>query len=197
MLAAALLFFLASGPVKGFGVTLGIGVLASMVSALVIARVLAEWLVRRRWVARHPRVSGITGNGRLRAWLADSGPDLMRRSRLWLVVSGALVVVALAGVAVRGLNLGVEFTGGRLLEYSTSRAVDVDEARDLLAAEGLPRAVVATSQEQGGVERITVRTDPIDNDQAQAVQDALARSAATSRRCGTSSSDRRSATSCA
>ncbi len=173
LLAAALLFVLASGPVKGFGVTLGIGVLASMVSALVIARVLAEWLVRRRWVARHPRVSGITGNGRLRAWLADKGPDLMGRSRLWLVVSGALVVVALAGVAVRGLNLGVEFTGGRLLEYSTSRAVDVDEARDLLAAEGLPRAVVATSQEQGGVERITVRTDPIDNDQAQAVQDAL------------------------
>ena len=42
LLAAALLFILASGPVKGFGVTLSIGVIASMISALVIARVLTE-----------------------------------------------------------------------------------------------------------------------------------------------------------
>ena len=41
LLAAGLLFFFASGPVKGFGVTLSIGVVASMVSALVVARVLA------------------------------------------------------------------------------------------------------------------------------------------------------------
>ncbi|MFZ2501691.1 MAG: protein translocase subunit SecD, partial [Nocardioides sp.] len=42
LLAAALLFALGSGPVKGFGVTLSIGVIASMLSALVIARVLTE-----------------------------------------------------------------------------------------------------------------------------------------------------------
>jgi SecD/SecF fusion protein len=174
LLAAGLLFYLASGPVKGFGVTLGIGVLASMVSALVIARVLSEWLVRRRFVVRRPRWSGITGNGRLRAWLETSGPDLMRRKVLWLSISGVLVVAAMAGVVVKGLNLGVEFTGGRLLEYSTSQQVDVDRARDVLTAEGLPRAVVQTSTAADGAERITVRTDPIDNDQAQSVQDALA-----------------------
>ena len=42
LLAAGLLFFLGSGPIKGFGVTLSIGVIASMISALVIARVLTE-----------------------------------------------------------------------------------------------------------------------------------------------------------
>jgi SecD/SecF fusion protein len=173
LIAAGLLFYLASGPVKGFGVTLGIGVLASMVSALVIARVLTQWLVRRRWVARRPSWSGLTGNGRIRRWLETSGPDLMRRSRLWLGISLGLIVIALAGIAVRGLNLGVEFTGGRLLEFSTAARVDVDAAREALAAEGLPRAVVQTSQEADGLERITVRTDPIDNEQAQAVEGVL------------------------
>jgi SecD/SecF fusion protein len=175
LLAAGLLFLLASGPVRGFGVTLAIGVVASMVSALVIARVLATWLVRRPWVERRPRLSGLTGNGRLRSWLENSGPDLMRRRRLWLGVSASLVIVALAGVAVRGLDLGVEFTGGRLLEYSTTSTVDVERAREVLADEGLPRAVVQTSQAEDGAERITVRTDPISNDEAQDVQDALAR----------------------
>ena len=60
LLAAGLLFFLASGPVRGFGVTLSIGVLASMVSALVITRVLTECGGRaasRR--LRRPAVTGI------------------------------------------------------------------------------------------------------------------------------------------
>ncbi len=175
LIAAGLLFYFASGPVKGFGVMLGIGVVASMVSALVIARVLTTLVVRSRWVRRHPSSSGLTGNGRLRRAIEERGPDLMRRRRLWLGVSGVLVVLSVAGIAVRGLDLGVEFTGGRLLEYSTMTKVDVDEARDTLAAQGLPRAVVQTSQEPDGAERITVRTDPIDDDEAYAVQQALSR----------------------
>ena len=63
LLAAGLLFFLASGPVKGFGVTLSIGVVASMVSALVVARVLTDWAVpaarsRRRAVRASPARAG-------------------------------------------------------------------------------------------------------------------------------------------
>lgn len=175
LIAAGLLFWLASGPVKGFGVTLGIGVVASMVSALVIARVLTTLVVRSRWVQRHPSASGLTGNGRLRRALEERGPDLMRRRRLWLGISGLLVVLSVAGIGIRGLDLGVEFTGGRLLEYSTNAPVSVDEARDALAEQGLPRAVVQTSQEADGAERITVRTDPIDDDEAYAVQQALSR----------------------
>src|SRR4029077_10705196 len=59
LLAAGLLFFLASGPVRGFGITLSIGVLASMVSALIVARVLAEWAVNLRTARRHPQVTGM------------------------------------------------------------------------------------------------------------------------------------------
>lgn len=173
LIAAGLLLFLASGPVRGFGVTLGVGVLASMVSALIITRSLAEWAVRRSYVARHPHVTGIAGRSRIRTWLTQSGPDLMGRSRRWLVVSAVLVSIAVAGIAVRGLNLGVEFTGGRLLEYSTTRPVDVDAARTIITGQGLPRAVVQASQAADGVERITVRTDPIDNEQAYALEAAL------------------------
>ncbi len=112
LIAAALLFVLASGPVKGFGVTLGIGVLASMVSALVITRVLAEFAVARRRVHRRPGVTGLASVGRVRAWLTRRDPQLMRRPRRWLAVSAVVLAVAAAGIVVRGLNFGVEFTGG-------------------------------------------------------------------------------------
>lgn len=138
LIAAGLLFFLASGPVRGFGVTLGIGVLASMLSALVITRVLADFAVTRRAVRRRPRLTGIAGIGTVRDWLSRRNPDLMCHRRRWLALSAAALFLATSGIAVRGLNFGVEFTGGRLIEYSTGAPVSADRARDALADEGFP-----------------------------------------------------------
>ncbi|MFF6813296.1 protein translocase subunit SecD [Streptomyces sp. NPDC012403] len=170
LIAAALLFLLASGPVKGFGVTLGIGVLASMISALVITRVLAEFAVARRWVHRRPGVTGLTSIGRVRTYLTRRDPQLMRRPRRWLAVSAVVLAVAGAGIVVRGLNFGVEFTGGRLIEYSTTETVDPDRAREALADAGFPQAVVQSS----GDDRLTVRTEELTNAEAVEVADAVA-----------------------
>lgn len=169
LIAAALLFFFASGPVRGFGVTLAIGVLASMLSALVITRALADYACARPAVRRRPRLSGITGTGRVRAWLARRRPDLMRHRRRWLALSAAAVVLATSGIVVRGLNLGVEFTGGRLVEYSTGTPVDTERVRDALAGSGLPRAVVQSS----GDAEITVRTEPIPDREAAKIGDTI------------------------
>jgi SecD/SecF fusion protein len=167
LLAAGLLFFLASGPVKGFGVTLSIGVVASMVSALVVARMLTDLAIRR---AIPPVVTGLSGKGRLRAWLNDHGPFLMRRVGLWLGVAAGTAVLAVTGIVVRGLNLGVEFTGGRLLEFSTSQPVGMDEARAAVADAGFPGAVVQTNSD----DNVTVRTAAISNEQAVAIEESLA-----------------------
>ena len=177
LLAAGLLFFFASGPVKGFGVTLSIGVVASMISALVVARVLTDWAAHRRFAS--PWMSGLGGSGRLRVWLVERGPSLMRHAGTWIGVAVAVGVFAIAGIAVRGLNLGVEFTGGRLLEFSTSQQVGVEEARTAVADAGFADAVVQTSSGDGNTENITIRTGQISNDQANAIAESLARTAET------------------
>jgi SecD/SecF fusion protein len=69
----------------------------------------------------------------------------------------------MAGVATRGLDYGVEFTGGRLVEYTTTSPVPVDVARTAVADAGLPRAVVQTS----GDNQITVRGSELTNDAVQ------------------------------
>jgi len=171
LIAAGLLFFLATGPVRGFGVTLGIGVLASMVSSLLITRVLAEFAVGRRAVRAHSGVSGIAHPGRVRSWLARRDPDLMRHRRRWLLASGLVALtVATSGIAVRGLDFGVEFTGGRLMEYSTTTTVDPDRARAALADAGFPRAVVQAS----GDNDLTVRTDELSVPEETRVDAAIA-----------------------
>ncbi|MEW5540473.1 protein translocase subunit SecD [Streptomyces cyaneofuscatus] len=170
LLAAGLLFFLGSGPVKGFGVTLAIGVIASMFSALVIARALTEIAAGSRFVSDYRGVNGIARPGSVRTWLTRKDPQLFRKPVQWLVISSVLVAVAVAGIVVRGVDLGVEFTGGRLVEYSTSRPVDVETARSTLADAGFGDAEITTA----GDGDISVRTGKLDNDGEHALRTALA-----------------------
>jgi len=170
LLSAGLLFFLASGPVRGFGITLTVGVLASMFSALVITRVLAEFAADRRALSRRPHLTGLHSVGRLRTWLSAQDRQLLRRPRLWLGVSLLVVLVTAAGIAVRGLDLGVEFTGGRSVQYQTAVALDVDDARQAVVDAGFPAAVV----QESGAQEVRVRTGPIDDADQQRIQDALA-----------------------
>jgi SecD/SecF fusion protein len=170
LLAAGLLFFLASGAVRGFGVTLSVGVLVSLFSALVVTRVLVELVARLGAVRQRPGLLGLEGGGRLAGWLATRGSDLLGRVRWWLAASLVALLLAAAGLVVRGPNFGVEFTGGRLLEYRTERPVDLDAARQALAEAGFPRAVVQAS----GDGDLTVRTGQLD----QAGEDGVRRAVA-------------------
>lgn len=170
LLAAGLLFFLASGPVRGFGVTLSIGVLVSMFSALVVTRALAEPTVARRSLRARPRLSGIAQTGRLRQWLTERKPDWMRYGRRWLAVSAVALVLAVSGIVFRGLELGVEFTGGRLIEYSTSGQVAPEDARSALTDAGFPQAVVQSSGDGGD---LTVRTEALTEAQEDKVTAAV------------------------
>ncbi|HEX7149746.1 MAG TPA: protein translocase subunit SecF, partial [Actinomycetota bacterium] len=170
LLAAGLLFFLASGAVRGFGVTLSVGVLVSLFTALVVTRVLVELVIRAAAVRRRPGLLGLDGGGRLAGWLATRGPDLIAKGRWWLAASLVALVLAGAGLVVRGPNFGVEFTGGRLLEYRTARPVDLDAARQALADAGFPRAVAQAS----GDGNLTVRTGELDEAGEQRLRRAVA-----------------------
>ncbi|HET6625305.1 MAG TPA: protein translocase subunit SecF, partial [Nocardioidaceae bacterium] len=169
LLAAALLFFLASGPVKGFGVTLSIGVLASMISALIIARVLTDLAVKSRWVNKYPRVTGLSSTGRVRDALRRWNPDIMGNGIKFLAISAVALVIAVTGIVANGLNLGVEFTGGRLMEYSTSQPLSADTARAAVADAGFPSAVVQKSDN----DKISVRTGQITNDDEVTIREAI------------------------
>lgn len=146
LLAAIVLFYFASGAVRGFGITLSIGVLVSMFTALVITRLLVEIALRGRRVAK-PGVMGLNVGGRLRRRLEERPIDIMSRWKLWFAISGIVLVVAGAGLFLRGLSFGLEFTGGRLIEYQTAEPVGLDALRSDLADLGLPRATVQQTGE--------------------------------------------------
>jgi SecD/SecF fusion protein len=173
LLAAGLLFFLASGAVRGFGVTLSVGVVVSLFTALVVTRALVELAVRIPPLRARPGVLGLETGGRLRDWLEGRGPDLIGRTRRWLAISAVAFAIAVAGLVVRGPNLGLEFTGGRLLEYRTQQRVDLDATRRALADAGFARAVVQAS----GEGNLTVRTGQLTGGAEQRIEQAISAAA--------------------
>ncbi|GHA92700.1 protein translocase subunit SecD [Streptomyces termitum] len=175
LLAAGLLFAFATGPVKGFGVTLAIGVLASMVTAMIITRLLADAALRIPAVRRRPALTGMAGLGRLRTRLNRRPPKLMGRRRTWYAASAGLLLLALAGIGVRGVEFGVEFTGGRDVQYTATRPVDADDAREAVAAAGFPDAVVQTTGDGG--RGVTVRVAETSDAAQTRISDALTKTA--------------------
>ncbi|NUR84795.1 MAG: protein translocase subunit SecD [Nonomuraea sp.] len=164
LLAAGLLFWLASGPVRGFGVTLAIGVLASLVSAMLITRVLTHLVIGRTG----PRLSGLASQGSVRTWIARREPALMSKSRRWLAGAAVLVAAAVAGLVLHGLNFGIEFTGGRMTEFTAARPVSADLARQAVAEAGQQAANVQVSGST-----VSIRTGQIGNGDVAAIERAL------------------------
>lgn len=68
--------------------------------------------------------------------------DFMRYTPVMLALSGLLVLISLISLATRGLNFGIDFTGGTLVEVQYPAAVELDQVQAALAGHGLDKAVV-------------------------------------------------------
>lgn len=107
-LTAVILYSLGQGPVKGFAVTLMIGIASSFFSAVYITRVIIEHLTKKG------EKSNFTFKTRLSAGVfSDMGIDFMvKRYRAYLF-SAVIIVIGVGLMIVNGLNFGVDFKGGR------------------------------------------------------------------------------------
>ena len=126
LLSALALYNYSTGPVKGFAVTLIIGVIASTFSNLVFARWFMEWLAQR-----NPNMSAPQRVGKTNFDFIKAAP----------VVTTASVLLALAGagiLATRGLNYGVDFTSGTTMTVRASSA-DTEAIRRAVAGAGVSK----------------------------------------------------------
>ncbi len=90
--------------------------------------------------------------------------DFMGRARHAMVLSGSLLVLSVGSLLFQGLNLGVDFEGGTLIEVGYPAPVELDEIRGQLEAAGFDRAVV---QHFGSAQDVLVRIKPDDRPQSE------------------------------
>ncbi len=102
--------------------------------------------------------------------------DFMGKRKIALIISLVLIVVSIAAMAMRGLNLGIDFTGGTLVEVGYSESAELEPVRQALSAGGFGDAIV---QHFGTTKDVLIRLPVAESDQDKAtlsnrVLDALA-----------------------
>jgi SecD/SecF fusion protein len=149
-LTALILYRVGTDPVKGFAVTLLIGLCASMFAAIFVTRTFFLVWLRRKGRTTGPRYWAIGPLGEVRL-------DFMRARRWVLSASGAFIVAGLLMFASRGMSYGIDFTGGTLLHVRTEEVVPADDLRAALAAGGLEASGL---QSYGSDRDFLIRTRP-------------------------------------
>ena len=120
LLTAIILKVFGSGPIESFATTLIIGIFSSVFAAVVVSRLIFEFVTERKGEISFS--TKLTEN-----FLKNKNIGFMQKRKSYYVISGILVVFGISMLATRGLKFGIEFTGGRSFEVRFENAANNDE----------------------------------------------------------------------
>jgi len=148
LITAAILFWKATGPVKGFAISLTLGILASLFTALIVGRNALGWAVDAGKVKKISMLHLIS----------SQNINFLGKGFLACMCSLALILAGATSFYIKGeKNFGVDFRGGDLVTLSSPATIDIGQVRDALKPIGLADASIQESA-QGGKNYITVRS---------------------------------------
>lgn len=119
LLTGAFLYTFGMGPIKGFAVTLMIGIVCSFFSAVFISRLIVSYYTKK--YGEQTKLNFETGLSKKLA--GKSNYDFMGKRKIAYAFSAIIIVLGISSIAINGLNLGVDFTGGRTYIVSFDEAI--------------------------------------------------------------------------
>lgn len=147
LLLGIILYAFGSGPVQGFATTLCVGIIASLFSAILITRVIFEWMLERKMEI--PFDTAATKNA-----FKNISFDFVGKRKLYYAISSVIII---AGVVMYfkhgGLNLGVDFKGGRTYQVRFEKDMNTEDIKKSLAVafEGSPEVKTLGSPNQAKI----------------------------------------------
>jgi SecD/SecF fusion protein len=148
LIAAFLLFQFGTGPIRGFAVTLTIGLISSMFTAIVVTRVIFEILLGLGWIKNSLPMLKLIGETKI---------DFISKRNIFYAVSVIVITVGLFSYFKKGSQVyGIDFAGGQLQEYSFKTAPEIDKVRLVLKNIGMPDASIQQFKDNPKV--ILIRT---------------------------------------
>lgn len=127
LITGIILLYFGTGSVKGFATTLCIGILTSLFTAIFITRlVFTRWLAKDRNITFSHKFS--------ENFLSNTKFNFIGKSKYSFLISGIVVAICIVSLAVRGLSLGIDFTGGRTYVVRFDQVVSANDVRTSLTA---------------------------------------------------------------
>lgn len=128
-ITGVILFVMGQGPVKGFATTLMIGIVSSFFSAVFITRVIMTWATKKGEKSKIYFATKYTKN-----WLTDLNINYLAKRKIAYLTSGSIIVFGMILIVLEGgLNLGVDFKGGRSYVVAFSKPIVASDMKTALA----------------------------------------------------------------
>lgn len=149
LITGIILYIFGTGPIKGFATTLVIGICTSLFSAIFITRLIFE-----RFLSRNNTVTFDTSISR--NFLKNVDFNFIDKRKIAYVISSIIIVIGIGSLIMRGLDQGVDFTGGRNFIIDLKKPVSTAQVADALEGQfgQRPKVIAFGSDEQV---RITTR----------------------------------------
>lgn len=124
LITAMILLWLGAGAIKGFAVTLTIGIIVSLFSALLVTRVCFNWL----------KTGNMVKDLKFMKVLGKKAIDFLSKAKVTRFVSIALVIAAIGMMAIKGSSaLGIQFAGGDQIRFQASDTATPDAIDEIMA----------------------------------------------------------------
>ena len=158
LITAVILFWLGSGTIKGFAVTLTIGVTASLFSAILCTRVIFRWGIDYNWF-KHLTFLHL---------IKSAHYDFMGKRRVCIAGALATIVLSIGAFVVRGERaLGIDFTGGTRIMFQLGKDTKISQAEVENALAGLKLSKAAYPQQENNPTTGTLLTVRCASDDAK------------------------------
>ncbi|HZO89101.1 MAG TPA: protein translocase subunit SecD [Chthonomonadaceae bacterium] len=169
ILTCIVLYNFGTGPIRGFALTLGVGVAISMFTAITVTRTFLFTLVGRGW-AQNPALYGVN-------FQVAPHMHVMRRKWLWLGISGAIIIPGLIfWLGLHGIKPSIDFRGGTELQVPFAQRHSADEIKNALVSVS-PRykdsRVVVTNEVNATAKMAYVTTEQLTPDQRDQIVSTL------------------------
>ncbi len=165
LIAAVILYQIGTSSVKGFAWTLMIGIIVSLLTAVVITHLYLGIFANTRRFSKK-KYFGIKEDGTA-MFAIKRQFSFIKHRKIYYTVSVVILVIGLAFGLVRGLNYGIDFTGGTMVQIDMGKEVAMEEVEAVLDDRGIEAEVVYAGENN---EQIMIRTvDAIENDERSAL----------------------------
>ncbi len=128
LLTGIVLYVFGTGPVQGFATTLIIGLLSSLFTSIFISRMIFTWMLNTNKKVNFS--TKLTANV-----LANTSFNFIGSRKRAYIFSAILIIISIGSLATKGLNFGIDFTGGRTYVIRFDNDVDTEQARKILTTE--------------------------------------------------------------
>ncbi|HVS54553.1 MAG TPA: protein translocase subunit SecD [Opitutaceae bacterium] len=147
-----IMIWLGTGPIKGFGITLAIGVFSTMFSVLITSHLLTEWLIESDLLKKFPMLH----------FLHAEKVDFVKYGKVAFIASWLVVLSGIAVVVSKGQKIyGIDFVGGDVISVSYQHTPDLAQVRTTAESLHIPDVTPALIDSATGSTKILrIETPP-------------------------------------